>query len=153
MKSGGAVVGVAKISGGTLLTDPHAVERGGFVLSNGTNYVYSGGLAFNMTIGNAASMVLIGGAVAQNTTIGSGGLEFVYAGGLEHDAHLLQGGTLTLQEFGFVTSATAQFAPQTDVLTVSAGGIVDTLHLSGDYTGQVFHAQGGFGVSITVTTA
>jgi len=153
ISSGGVAVGNIVSVGGE-----EAVSAGGFaattiINSGGFELIFSGGAASAVTVQGGGIQVVASGGTATATVVSSGAFQVVSNGGSIALTVLNNGGGIDLPGFAFVSGgSTADLDSITDVLTVTEGVGVITEALSGDYTGQFFHASpdAGTGTLITV---
>ncbi len=142
-----------------LLVETVGVASGAIVSNGGVIELVSGGVASATQIGFGGSATISNGGLDYVAQVASGGVEIVYSGGLasgavissggtlslqtsgqESGAQLQQGGAIILQNFAVSSGGMASFNDATDVLTVTEGADSYSLTLSGNYTGEYFHA-------------
>ena len=130
---------------GIRVNDPGelAVSSGGTAsatqIIGGREDVY--GLAVSDTVASGGIQAVQSGGVATATQIDPGGT-FLLAGGAASDIVLSIGGAVDFTALAFATGASAFVDPNTDLLTVSAGGMQASLQLAGDYASDLFQVAG-----------
>jgi autotransporter passenger strand-loop-strand repeat protein len=105
--------------------------------SGGYQIVSSGAATVGTTVGSGGVEGLSDGGTASSTTVDSGGFEVVSYGGTAISTMVNLGGAIDLAYLAYAPGGSAS-VNTSSLLTISIGGQIDTLQLSGDYAGEYF---------------
>ncbi|MDN7352680.1 Hint domain-containing protein [Acetobacter senegalensis] len=106
------------------------------VNSNGILFVQKGGVADGTEIGSGGTEDVESGASATNETVDSGGLLNVFSGGSIENTILHSGGRIDIDSLAYAGTTAAKILG--DTLTITQGGVSETVTLAGDYSN--YHA-------------
>ncbi len=149
--SGGIAIANVVNSGGNEVVQFDGLAGGTQVNSGGFEVVSSGGIASGVTLQAGATQTVSNGGTAEATVVNTLAVQIIDNGGTLIGTVLNVSGGIDLPGLPFVSgSSVANFDYGTDLLTVTEGVNSASGQLSGDYTGEFFHAvsDGGTGTLI-----
>lgn len=124
--------------GGAVADNVAGTDTGASVLSGSLLNVSSGGSAISSVIQSGATETVLNGGTAVAPILLNGGILTISAGAQVTGASLVPGASIQFAAIAFSSGVTASLNQSNDVLTVTSGGSVTTLHLQGNYTGDSF---------------
>lgn len=139
LESGGFGSGATIEDNGWVIVSSGAQSLGDTVLSGGMIIASAGGAVTATAVSAGGYVVVSSGGEADDVVISSGGMEVISAGGQANNTHLLASGKIDFDALTYVSGATATFDGSTDILTIQAGDVTNTISLAGDYQGLYFH--------------
>jgi len=118
------------------------VEAGGYdyaaVVSNGGVLENAGGNTFGALISSGGQEQVYSGAVDSGATVESFGIMRIWSGGTATSTSLQVQGGIEFVNVGYASSDTLSFNSATNTLTVSGGGVSQSIQLLGSYANDTF---------------